>query len=140
MVLHRAAVGDRPLHVLPVGPQRQEDGSVVWRVWAPLCDHVELVLGGDEPSHAVRMSRGDRGYHEHRQANVDEGARYCFRLPDGGQYPDPMSLWQPDGVHRPSAVFFPERYEWHDGEWRGIDLVDTVLYEIHIGTFTPEGT
>ena len=69
-----------------------------------------------------------------------EGLRYAFKLADGREYPDPASRWQPDGVHRPSAVFFPESYRWSDAAWRGVAREDLVIYELHVGTFTPEGT
>ena len=71
---------------------------------------------------------------------MDEGLPYAFKLADGREYPDPASRWQPDGVHRPSAVFFPESYRWSDAAWRGVARDDLVIYELHVGTFTPEGT
>ena len=80
------------------------------------------------------------GYFVHRQPQVEEGLRYAFKLADGREYPDPASRWQPDGVHRPSAVFFPESYRWSDAAWRGVAREDLVIYELHVGTFTPEGT
>src|SRR5262249_42597920 len=54
--------------------------------------------------------------------------------------PDPCSPWQPDGVHRPSAVLFPDRFAWTDHDWKGVARQDLVFYELHVGTFTPEGT
>ena len=80
------------------------------------------------------------GYFTHRQSQVAEGLPYSLKLADGREYPDPASRWQPDGVHRPSAVFFPETYGWSDGDWRGVAREDLVIYELHVGTFTPEGT
>ena len=80
------------------------------------------------------------GYFVHRQAQVEEGLPYAFRLADGHEYPDPASRWQPQGVHSPSAVFFPGDYRWSDDGWRGIAREDLVIYELHVGVFTPEGT
>jgi maltooligosyltrehalose trehalohydrolase len=80
------------------------------------------------------------GYFSHRQADVPEGLRYVYRLADGGEYPDPASRWQPLGVHKPSAVFFTEDFVWSDADWRGVTREDLVIYELHVGTFTPEGT
>ena len=80
------------------------------------------------------------GYFVHRQSQVEEGLPYAFKLADGREYPDPASRWQPDGVHRPSAVFFPESYGWSDAAWRGIARDELVIYELHVGAFTPEGT
>ena len=68
------------------------------------------------------------------------GDRYRFRLDDGEPVADPASGWQPDGVHGPSAVVDHRRFTWTDEDWRGVELADTVLYELHVGTFTPEGT
>jgi maltooligosyltrehalose trehalohydrolase len=130
---------EEPVHE-PQGARRQDDGSVEWRVWAPLAEIVHLVAwrGGARTEHRMRAEA--YGYHVFRDAGVDEGLRYAYRMPSGGQYPDPASRWQPDGVHEPSAVFFPESYDWADADWRGIARDDLVIYELHVGTFTPEGT
>jgi maltooligosyltrehalose trehalohydrolase len=80
------------------------------------------------------------GFFVHQQTPVEDGLRYAFRLPDGRELPDPASRWQPEGVHKASAVFFPERFAWSDPAWRGIPREDLVIYELHVGTFTPQGT
>jgi maltooligosyltrehalose trehalohydrolase len=82
----------------------------------------------------------ERGYFRLDRANVPEGQRYAFRLDGGPERPDPCSLWQPDGVHGPSAVVQPGRFHWTDQRWQGIARQDLVFYELHVGTFTPEGT
>src|SRR5207248_7933263 len=64
---------------------------------------------------------------------------YRFRL-DGADLPDPRSRWQPEGVHGPSHAVDPDAFVWHDGGWHTPDLADAVLYELHVGTFSPEGT
>src|SRR5262249_47054261 len=74
------------------------------------------------------------------EADVAEGQRYAFRLDGGPERPDPCSLWQPDGVHTPSAVHSPERFAAPLRSWRGGRPQDLVIYELHVGTFTPEGT
>jgi maltooligosyltrehalose trehalohydrolase len=71
---------------------------------------------------------------------VPEGRRYAFRLDDGPERPDPCSLWQPEGVHGPSAVVRPDRFSWSDGGWKGVRREDLVFYELHVGTFSPAGT
>ncbi len=73
-------------------------------------------------------------------AGVGHGDRYRLRLDGGDWLADPASRWQPDGVHGPSAVVDPARFEWHDDGWQGVALADTVLYELHVGSFTPTGT
>ncbi len=115
------------------------DGSVRWRVWAPRARQVELVrIGGRR--RAVPMQREDVGYFVHTEANIAEGQRYAYRLDNGPERPDPASLWQPDGIHAPSAVLRSERFAWTDDGWRGVAREDLVFYELHVGTFTPEGT
>jgi maltooligosyltrehalose trehalohydrolase len=86
------------------------------------------------------MTPEGNGYFIHRQSQAEEGSPYAFKLADGRDYPDPASRWQPNGVHRPSAVFFPEAYCWSDAAWRGIARAELVLYELHAGAFTPQGT
>ena len=86
------------------------------------------------------MQREKRDFFQHTEANVVEGQRYAFRIGGGPERPDPCSLWQPDGVHAASAVFRPERFTWSDRDWKGMRREELVFYELHIGTFTPEGT
>jgi maltooligosyltrehalose trehalohydrolase len=125
---------------LPQGALRQPDGSLVWRVWAPLSTTVSLVTSTSGGCEEYAMTPEGSGYFTHPQSHVDEGLQYAFRLADGREYPDPASRWQPDGVHRPSAVFFPESYHWSDTAWRGVARDELVVYELHVGAFTPEGT
>jgi maltooligosyltrehalose trehalohydrolase len=122
------------------GPLRQSDGSLLWSVWAPRLEHVTLVTWQDGRRREIVMEAQPYGYFYHREARVEEGLRYAFLLPDGHEYPDPASRWQPDGVHKPSALFLPERYGWNDASWRGIPRDDLVIYELHAGAFTPGGT
>jgi maltooligosyltrehalose trehalohydrolase len=116
------------------------DGACGWRVWAPHAQEVELVLLGGAGRRVRRMIPEPMGYFRHAEASVSEGQRYAYRLDGGPERPDPRSPWQPDGVHRPSAVLFPERFHWTDQGWTAPPREDLVLYELHVGTFTPEGT
>jgi maltooligosyltrehalose trehalohydrolase len=86
------------------------------------------------------MAAEERGYFSLTRPDVPDGQRYAYRLDNGPERPDPASLWQPDGVHGPSAVFRPERFAWTDHGWAGVCREDLVIYELHTGTFTPEGT
>ena len=88
----------------------------------------------------TRMTPQADGHFACERPAVEEGLRYAYRLTDGHEYPDPASRWQPDGVHCPSAVFFPNAFGWSDQMWSGIELKDLVIYELHVGTFTAEGT
>ena len=114
-----------------------------FRVWAPAADHLDLVLepragSGDIVTQAFDAV-GD-GYFEGFVAGIGTGQRYRFRLDGGDPLPDPASRYQPEGVHGPSEIVDPEAFDWSDGEWPGIPRPDLVFYELHIGTFTPEGT
>jgi maltooligosyltrehalose trehalohydrolase len=107
-----------------------------FRVWAPEREKVELhILSPREQR--VAMHKTETGYHE---AAVDcgEGTRYMFVL-DGAERPDPASRFQPDGVHSASEVV-ADSFDWHDEGWTGVALEDYVVYELHVGTFTEEGT
>jgi maltooligosyltrehalose trehalohydrolase len=86
------------------------------------------------------MRKEEGGAFVHTEAHVAEGQRYAYRLDNGPERPDPASLWQPDGIHAPSAVLRPEQFRWGDRPWPGVAREDLVLYELHVGTFTPEGT
>jgi maltooligosyltrehalose trehalohydrolase len=87
----------------------------------------------------VLMQKEADGYHRHAESGVPAGRRYAYRLGDGPERPDPCSLWQPEGVHGPSAVVLPERFAWGDRDWKGVRREDLVFYELHVGTFSPEG-
>ncbi|HKB80408.1 MAG TPA: malto-oligosyltrehalose trehalohydrolase [Thermoanaerobaculia bacterium] len=107
-----------------------------FRVWAPFRDKVSIEIVAPS-SLTVPMVRNEAGYHE-AFVDVGAGARYLYLL-DGVARPDPASRSQPEGVHGPSEVVGSE-FEWHDAGWRGIALTDFVIYELHVGTFTEEGT
>ena len=127
---------------LPVGAELAPDGRTHLRVWAPARERVEVVVEREDGSDwSTALDRDATGYHAGFVADAPAGTRYRFRL-DGGDrlYPDPASRAQPDGPHGASQVVDPSAYTWHDGEWRGCALAGQVIYELHVGTFTPEGT
>jgi maltooligosyltrehalose trehalohydrolase len=119
----------------PIGAEPTPDG-VHFRVWAPKRTKVEVVL----ESGSVELVREESGYHSGIASGMQDGARYRFRVDGEGPFPDPASRFQPDGPHGPSQVVDPLRFPWSDGDWRGVRLEGQVIYEMHIGTFTPEGT
>ncbi|MFO0865885.1 MAG: malto-oligosyltrehalose trehalohydrolase [Gemmataceae bacterium] len=116
------------------------DWRVLFRVWAPKAEEAQLVLHEDEGPRIIAMTREVLGYFRHEEGDLDEGTRYSLRLDGGSDRPDPCSMHQPDGVHKPSAVIFPDLFPWTDNEWRGVPRRDLVVYELHVGTFTPAGT
>jgi maltooligosyltrehalose trehalohydrolase len=86
------------------------------------------------------MAAEGAGYFAHAEPGIPEGQRYAYRLDNGPERPDPASLWQPDGIHQPSAVLYPEDFPRHARPWPVPSAEDLVIYELHVGTFTPEGT
>ena len=107
-----------------------------FRVWAPKARSVEVVvLGRTRP-----MQWGEGGWWALDAPDAEHGTEYAFRIDGGDPLPDPRSPWQPTGVHGPSAVVDHTRFEWNDRGWRGTHLPSAVVYELHVGTFSPEGT
>ena len=107
-----------------------------FRVWAPTMDNVSLRLldGG----RIVPLTKDERGYHEVTVKNLGAGALYVYQLATGEQRPDPASRFQPEGVHGPSQVV-DGNFSWDENGWAGIPLKDYIIYELHVGAFTPAG-
>jgi maltooligosyltrehalose trehalohydrolase len=127
-------------HTMPFGATVRE-GGVAFALWAPSQATVRLehsAPGGESASHA--MSRDAEGWHRLDLDGAAHGDSYRFQLPDGSAVPDPASRFNPDDVHGPSRVVDPRRHAWQHAEWRGRPWEEAVVYELHIGAFTPEGT
>jgi maltooligosyltrehalose trehalohydrolase len=105
-------------------------------VWAPRPRKVEIEVAGERLS----MTAGARGWWSVELTAEQAVADYAFRLDGGPPRPDPRSAWQPHGVHGPSRPVDHSAFAWTDTTWRGLPLAGAVLYELHVGTFTPEGT
>src|SRR4029450_3596142 len=109
---------------------------VEFAVWAPLPERVRVQVDG----RVHDMRRDDAGWWR-AEVTADPGAGYgCLLADDDPPRPDPRSRRQPDGVHGPSRRFDPDAHEWGDDAWTGRPLAGGVVYEMHVGTFTPEGT
>ncbi len=109
-----------------------------FRVWAPFHDRVDVVITAPD-EHAAALRKDHRGYFSGLLPDVKPGARYLYRLDEVKEYPDPASRSQPEGVHGPSEVVGHD-FTWREAHWRGIPLRDYIIYELHTGTFTHEGT
>jgi len=109
------------------------------RVWAPACQRVDLVLA-DDTAACRPLDRDPDGYHSAFVAELRAGDRYWFALDGERLRPDPCSRFQPEGPHGPSQVIDPGAFQWTDAAWEGVGAERNAVYEIHIGTFTPEGT
>ncbi len=125
--------------MLDVGTFYRENQSCLFRVWAPLCKKMVLHLVFPE-DRKIEMTRQPRGYFVAEIENLPLSTLY-FYMPDGEKdYPDPASHFQPEGVHGPSRVVDHNSFSWKDRHWSGIPREELIFYELHVGTFTPEGT
>jgi maltooligosyltrehalose trehalohydrolase len=107
----------------------------VVRVWAPAASLVEVVT----PDGRIPMTRHDDGWHD-ASLQGDGGLEYGFSIDGGPMRPDPRSPWQPNGIDGPSRTVDHDEFEWTDRLWKGRPLAGSVVYELHVGTFTPQGT
>lgn len=116
--------------------------GVTFSVWAPKATSVSahVATGDAAGDHPLLPSKTERGVWETSVAKVRAGDRYGYRIDGVEPLPDPVSRSQPDGVHALSEVVDPGAFVWTDDAWRGVALADFVIYEIHVGTFTAEGT
>ncbi|RJQ56819.1 MAG: malto-oligosyltrehalose trehalohydrolase [Nitrospiraceae bacterium] len=122
-----------------IGAWYHETGKCEFVVWAPFINELRVkIMSPDE--RLVSLERDGRGYWRSEVDGVFPGARYLYRLDDGTERPDPASCFQPDGVHGPSQVVDHSSFQREDGDWRGVPLQEMIMYEIHVGTFTKEGT
>ena len=119
----------------PVGAQLHEDGAA-FRVWAR--NHKQAAVRIKNRDYPLQLE-GD-GYFGGEVKGVGAGDTYGFLLSGEGPFPDPASRYQPEGPHGPSQIIDPSRFAWSDQAWQGIKLAQQVIYELHIGTFTREGT
>lgn len=122
----------------PVGAQVASDGTH-FRVWAPEHSSVQVFIQGGKELHH-ELERRDAGHFEGLALGVGDGARYGFLLDGEGPFPDPASRYQPDGAEQLSQVVDAARFHWTDQSWRGVRIEGQVMYEMHIGTFTTQGT
>jgi maltooligosyltrehalose trehalohydrolase len=129
---------------LALGAEALPDGRVDFRVWAPRRRRVEVVFepgpGTTQPPPATALEPEADGYFAGLVEAAAPGSLYRFRLDGEGPYPDPASRFQPEGPHGPSRVVDPGSFRWSDAGWRGAAREGQVIYELHIGTFTPAGT
>ncbi len=126
----------RCVHAMPFGARLDADGAT-FRLWAPSAARVTLEVHG-EPGRA--MPAMGEGWYELSVPGARAGLRYAFRIDDALVVPDPASRWNPDDVHAASALTDPQAFEWPDAGWRGRPWHEAVVYELHVGCFTSEGT
>jgi malto-oligosyltrehalose trehalohydrolase len=131
-----------PFRHRDLGARRNRDGVAHIRVWCPTAKRVavEIKHSVDAAVSSVEMSAGLNGYFSVEIHDVPAGSLYQFRLDDAEGRPDPVSRFQPDGVHGWSQIGERQFDGWTDHAWKGIDQSDLIIYELHLGAFTHEGT
>ena len=110
-----------------------------FRVWAPDRQSIDVVFSAN-PHANVPLTREATGYFSGWASGIAAGALYRYRIDGGDTLPDPASRYQPEGPHGPSCVIDPAQFAWTDGAWKGRPIEGQVIYEMHVGTFTREGT
>lgn len=124
---------------MPFGANLQPDG-VHFRVWSPGSKRVDVVIESGSQAGEYPLRQEADGFFSGVVTGAGAGTRYRFRIDGDQAYPDPATRYQPEGVHAPSQVVDPDAYQWGDEGWTGIPLEKLVIYELHVGTFTREGT
>ena len=128
---------------LPVGAEVLLKGGVHFRVWAPNSGSVSVELSDSaerrDAPRAAALEPEEDGYFSGFVADAGPGTLYRYRL-GHGLFPDPASRFQPDGPHGPSQIVDPKVFRWRDDDWKGVERESQIIYELHVGTFTQEGT
>ncbi|HSD59810.1 MAG TPA: malto-oligosyltrehalose trehalohydrolase [Burkholderiales bacterium] len=127
------------LHPMPFGAEVMERGTR-FRLWAPDAREVELCLSPGRGERRLAMPAAEAGWFELVTEEAGPGARYQYWIDADLRVSDPASRFNPDDVHGPSEVVDPEAFVWQDATWRGRPWEEAVLYELHVGTFSSEGT
>lgn len=117
-----------------------EAGGTRFHVWAPDAQSIEVILDAPSEVGSFPLQRTAEGYFTGWSASAGPGALYRYRIDGEGPFPDPASRYQPEGVHGPSQVVFPGAFAWSDAAWSPPPRTELAFYELHVGTFTPEGT
>jgi len=119
-----------------IGVNFEKNGEATIKVWAPLAESLALKRGDQ----TFPLQKSQCGYWEGHNSALKPGDRYQFVLDGEKELPDPASLSQPDGVHGASAAVNLSGFRWTDQSWQSIPLEQFIIYELHTGTFSPEGT
>ncbi|HEY9301017.1 MAG TPA: alpha-amylase family glycosyl hydrolase, partial [Phormidium sp.] len=124
---------------MKVGANYLGNARCQFTVWAPLLKQVAVkVVSPNEQ--LLPMQQLEYGFWQVTAEGIEPGSRYVYQLEETKEFPDPASYFQPEGVHKASEIFDHSTFNWSDRDWSGIRLEDYIIYELHIGTFTPEGT
>jgi malto-oligosyltrehalose trehalohydrolase len=125
-------------HAMPFGAEVLANGNVRFRLWAPAAERVTLCLENSRGAYPLLPL--ENGWFERISPEATAGSLYRFQIDDKMEVPDPASRFQPQDVHGSSEVIDPTAFQWRDDSWRGRPWEEAVIYELHVGAFTPEGT
>ncbi|MFN2365655.1 MAG: malto-oligosyltrehalose trehalohydrolase, partial [Desulfurivibrionaceae bacterium] len=127
-------------HKMEFGPELRDSGEVCFRLWSPAAERVELCL--EEPGGPLflPMDKDEAGWRRLSTSRAGPGSLYRYRIDGELLVPDPASRFQPEGVHGPSQVVDPAASPWQNADWRGRPWPEAVIYELHVGAFSPAGT
>ena len=124
---------------MKIGANYKGNNKCEFRVWAPLAEKISLKLL-TPVERLIPMQKNERGYCRTVVDDVSPGTLYYYFLEGERKRPDPASYFQPQGVHKASQVVDHKAFQWRDSGWQGVPMPEMIMYEIHAGTFTPEGT
>jgi malto-oligosyltrehalose trehalohydrolase len=127
-------------HDMPFGAQCLDDGRIRFRLWAPVAKQIDVCLERGSKITSLPLIKQKDGWFELATDQAAPSSRYKFQIDGEQKVPDPASRFQPEDVHGPSEVIDPQVFDWEDQDWLGRPWADVVFYELHVGTFTPEGT
>lgn len=122
-----------------IGSDYLGNGSCQFTVWAPTLKEVAVQIVSPE-KRLIPMQQNEEGHWKVTTPGIEPGTLYFYKLEGTNDRPDPASKFQPQGVHGPSQVVDHSTFAWNDADWSGVPLEETIIYELHVGTFTPEGT
>lgn len=121
-----------------IGAVYKKENICEFTVWAPFAKNVELVIKDQKKTYPLKEN--PRGYWQQTFSDIKPGSFYKFRLDQEKVFPDPASRFQPIDVHSWSGVIDPGAFKWSEGNWKGLPISEMIIYELHVGTFSPQGT
>jgi len=124
---------------LDLGANLINHNTVHFKVWAPLADAMSVRIHSSTPDR-YSLTPTETGYWEGTVSPLPADTLYRFIINQNLERPDPASRFQPNGVHEPSVIVDPSTFTWRDHDWKGLSLESLIIYELHVGTFTPKGT
>ena len=127
-------------HSMPFGAEVLDNGSVRFRLWAPAATRVDLCLAEGAGGAILSMNSEPGGWFGFTTRHAGHGSRYRYRVDNGLRVPDPASRFQPNDVLGPSQVVDPRGWHWTDSDWRGRPWEEAVIYELHVGAFSEQGS